>query len=119
MRFRSFFHSRRNIDRAPIDADCPLGVTLLADDDVAAMDPDPKVGDNCKLLLIIRLLVPDSAENRVNRPQYRVSLDRLAPPPQCNQTIAFIEVDISTVVGDRSGRVEQEFAEEGLRPDRT
>ncbi len=118
MRFRSFFHSCRNIDRAPVDADCPLGITLLADDHVAAMDPDPKVRENPKLPLIIHLLVPDGAENRVDRPQYPVSLDRFSPHPQCNQTIAFVEVDVSTVVGDRFGHVEQEFTEEGLRSNR-
>src|SRR5713101_5893771 len=116
MYFRNFFHSCRNIDSAPIDADRPLGITLLADDDLATMDPDPKVGDNPKSPLIIRLLVPDGAEDRVNRPQYLVSLERLAPHPQRNQAISFVEVDISAVVGDWFGHVEQEFTEEGLRP---
>jgi hypothetical protein len=62
----------------------PAWYHLARDDDVAAVDPNPKVGYNSKLLLIIRTFVPDCAEDRVNRPQYFIFLDRIAPWPQCN-----------------------------------
>jgi len=101
MCFCGFFHSRRNIDRASIDTNCPFGITLFAHNNIAAMDPYPKVGDDPELLSVIGLLVPDCNENRVNRAQYLVCPDRFTPRPQCNQTISFIKVDIAAGVGDR------------------
>ena len=54
MSFRSFFHPCRYIDRATVDANRPLGIALLADDNVAAVHPDAEAWDNTKLLLIRR-----------------------------------------------------------------
>src|ERR1700751_6421664 len=48
MGFGRFFHSCRYIDRAAVDAYGPFGVALLAEDDLAAMQTDPKTRDNAE-----------------------------------------------------------------------
>ena len=54
MGFCSFFHPCRDVNRATVDANRPLGIALLADDNVAAVHPDAEAWDNTKLLLIRR-----------------------------------------------------------------
>jgi len=49
MGFCRFLHSCGDIDRAAVNADRPLGVALLAHDDLAAMHPDPKTRDDTEL----------------------------------------------------------------------
>src|ERR1700757_3429610 len=96
-----FFHSRRYIDRAPVDADGSLGITLLADHDLAAVHPNAKAGYDAELALILALLPSDSSKNCVDRPQDPVPSDRLAPVPQRNQTVTFVKIDLSAVIGYR------------------
>ena len=49
MRFGRFFHSCRDIDGTSVNPDGPLGIALLADDDLAAVHPDPKTRNNAEL----------------------------------------------------------------------
>ena len=114
MRFRRFFHSCRDIDGTSVNPDRPLGIALLADDDLAAMHPNAEAGYHAELPLICRLLSPDGGNHRIDRPQDLVSPDRLVPIPQRDQTVALIEVDFSAVVGDRLGDVEEELADQRL-----
>ena len=105
MGFCRFFHSCRDVDRTAVDPDRPLGVALLADDDLAAVHPDAEARHNAELTLIFRPLPRDRREHRVNRPQDPVSTDRLIPVPQSNQTVALIEIDLSAIVGNRLGEM--------------
>ena len=57
-------------------------------------------------------LSPDCAEYRIDRPQYPVASDRLAPIPQRDQPVALVEIDFAAVVGDRLGDVEEELADQ-------
>ena len=107
-----FFHARCNIDRAAVDPDRPFGVALLADHDLAAMHPDAETRNDAELPLIGNLLSPDRGEHCVDRPQNPVSSNCLGPIPQRDQAIALIEIDLSAVVGDRFGDVEQELADQ-------
>ena len=61
MSFSRFFHSRCDVDRAPVNSNRPLGVALLADHDLAAMHPDAETRDDGELPLIRGLLPPDRA----------------------------------------------------------
>src|SRR4029077_5323969 len=81
---RRLFHSRSDINGAPVNADCTLRVTLLADNQLAALDPHPATWNNAKLLLKLGVLSPDRPENRIDRAQDPVVPDRLAPLPQGN-----------------------------------
>ena len=91
--FRRFFHSCRDIDGAPVNADCTLSVALLADNHLAAVDPHPETRNYPKLLLKLCVLSPYRPEHCIDRPQDSVVSDRLAPLPQRNQTVALVEID--------------------------
>jgi hypothetical protein len=43
---RSVFHAGRDVDRITVDTDRALGVALLADDHVAAVQADAKAGND-------------------------------------------------------------------------
>src|SRR5271170_5364609 len=101
MRFRRLFHSRGDIDGAPVDADRALGVALLADHHLAAMDSDPEAWHDAELLLELGALALHRADHRVDRPQDPIVLDGVAPLPQRNQPIALVEIDFAAEIGDR------------------
>jgi len=84
------FHSRRYIDCPAINADGPLGVALLANHDLAAVDPDAEAGHDTELSLVLALLSPDRSKDCVDRPQDPVSSDRLVPVPQRDQPVTFV-----------------------------
>src|SRR5262249_59618719 len=63
------FHPRGDIDGVAIDADRALGVALLADDHLAAMDADPEARYDAEQFLVRCALQLDGAVHRVNRPE--------------------------------------------------
>ncbi len=91
-----FLHPRGDVDRVPVDADGPLGVALLADDDLAAVHPDAEGRQNAELLEIRVTLLLDHAEHRVDRMQNLAAGHGFLPRPQCDQPIALVQIDICT-----------------------
>ena len=67
-------HPGRDIDCAAIDADGPLRIALLADHDLAAMDPDPERRNDAELFQIFAPFSPDRRKDGVDGPQ-----DPIAP----------------------------------------
>src|SRR5205814_1839432 len=99
-----------DIDRGAVHPDGALGVSLLADDDLAAMDSDPEGRSDAELLQILAPLPPDRRKDGVDRPQDPVAPQRFAPIPQRNQTVALVKIDLAAVIGNWLGHIEEKFA---------
>src|SRR5207237_10635611 len=80
-----FLHAGGDIDRGAVHPDGALGVSLLADDDLAAMDSDPDGRSDAELLQILAPLPPDRPNTGVDRPPDPVATHRFATIPQPNQ----------------------------------
>jgi len=76
--------------------------------------PDAEARDDAKLSLIFRPFPRYRREHRIDRSQNPVSTDRFVPVPQRDQAVAFIEIDLATIVGNRLGDVEEELADKGF-----
>ena len=119
MRPRCFFHSRCDIDCISIDTDGALGVTLLAHDDIPAMDADPEGWGDAELSMILAMLSPDGGEYPVDGAQDLVAANRRIPIPLPDQAVAFVEIDVAAEIGDGLRNVEEEFSDECRYPEGT
>src|SRR4029077_1586530 len=78
---RCVLHSRREVDGISIDADGTLCVTLLANDDITAMNADSEGRNDAKLSMILPMLSFDGGEYPVDGAQDLVAANRIVPIP--------------------------------------
>src|SRR5262249_35944357 len=107
---RRLLHARGDIDGIAIDSDRSFAVSLLADDNLAAVDADTELWRDAKRRLISVTLLRDDGEHQVDGAQDRVIADCIVPGPRRDQTVAFVEINVAAVIDDRLRDVVQEFA---------
>ena len=112
-------HPGRDIDCAAIDADGPLRIALLADHDLAAMDPDPEGWHDAKLLQKTRLLAADRRKDGVDHPQDPIVSDGLVPIPQRNEAVTLLKINFTAMIGDWLRDIEKELADQRFCADWT